>query len=289
MQNEVYADLLFLINFSMDFLCLFLTAQILRQKLRPIPAIVASMIGGAYSITSLFITAHSIYVLLIDVLVCVIMCLVCFAKYNKSARQLLTYCLTYLACATVLGGIMTVLFNLFNRLNLPLNSGGDQISSWLFLLLAIISGVTALRGAKFIKKLPSRRTADIELYFCKKNIKLCGMVDTGNIVHDPISGKPIIIVNAHDVISIIPPQIKDAILSGCVQQLENIPSQYIGKVRLIPGESVSGHCLLIGLVPDKIIISNEKKSAEVSALFAPAVLNSLPHGCSAIIPGDLHI
>ena len=152
MQREVYADLLFLINFSMDFLCLFLTAQILRQKLRPIPTIAAAMIGGAYSIASLFINAHPIYVLLLDMLVCVTMCFICFAKYHHSIHRHITYCLTYLACATVLGGIMTVLFNLFNKLNLPLNSGGDQISSWLFLLLAIISGSTAIRGAKFIKK-----------------------------------------------------------------------------------------------------------------------------------------
>ena len=289
MQREVYADLLFLINFSMDFLCLFLTAQILRQKLRPIPTIAAAMIGGAYSIAALFINAHPIYVLLLDMLVCVTMCFICFAKYHHSIHRHITYCLTYLACATVLGGIMTVLFNLFNKLNLPLNSGGDQISSWLFLLLAIISGSTAIRGAKFIKKMPSKKTADVEIFFCKKSTKLCGMVDTGNIISDPSSGKPVIIVSVKSVISIIPQEISNTILSGHVAQLEHIPPNYIGKIRLIPGECVSGNCLLIGLVPDKIIVSNEKKSAEVSALFAPAVLNNLPDGCSAIIPGELRI
>ena len=289
MQHEVYADLLFLINFSMDFLCLFLTAQILRQKLHPIPAIAAAIIGGAYSIASLFINTHQFYVLLLDILVCAIMCYICFSHRNRSIREYITYCITYLACATVLGGIMTVLFNLFNKLNLPINSGGDQISSWLFLLFAIISGSTATQGTKFIKKMPSKKTANIEIVFDKKSARLCGMVDTGNIINDPSSGKPVIIVNVKSVLSIIPQELSNAILSGHVSHLEKIPPEYIGKVRLIPGESVSGNCLLIGLVPDKIIVSNDKKCAEVSALFAPVVLNHLPANCSAILPGEIYI
>ena len=33
MGNEVYADLLFLVNFSMDFLCFYLCARLLHRPL----------------------------------------------------------------------------------------------------------------------------------------------------------------------------------------------------------------------------------------------------------------
>lgn len=288
MQQEVYADLLFLINFSMDFLCLFLTARILHHRLYPIYAISASAVGGVYSVASLFINTSVTLELAIDILVCAIICIIGFASPKQKLRQYFSIICVYVMCASALGGVMTALFNLLNKLNIPINSGGDNISSWLFLLFAAISGFAALRGANFLRRLPSGKTADVEILFCGQKLTLRGMTDTGNMLRDPIGGKAVIVTDIRSTLPLLPDAIRQAVISENIQQLHTIPPAYSGKIRLIPTRSVSGECLLIGLIPDKIIIHNNKGATNVSAIFAPAKLHDLPGDCTAIIPGELN-
>lgn len=289
MQYEVYADLLFLINFSMDFLCLFLTARILRRRLRMIPALLASILGGLYSVIALFINTSKLLSVLTDIAVCSAMCTICFAARKQKTRQYLYAICIYLACAATLGGIMTALFNMLNKLNLEINSGGDNISSWLFLLLALVSGFAAVRGTNFLRRMPSGKTADAEIIFDGKHLTLHGMTDTGNILRDPASGKSVIITDVRATLPILPDAVRQAVVSGDVEHLGNLPPNYSGRIRLIPSETISGRRLLIGLVPDKILIHNEHGSSDVPAIFAPATLPELPNDCTAIIPGDLNI
>ena len=49
MQIDVYADVLFLINFSMDYLCLYITARVLHRKMTLWRILSASALGGIYA------------------------------------------------------------------------------------------------------------------------------------------------------------------------------------------------------------------------------------------------
>lgn len=288
-QQEVYADLLFLINFSMDFLCLFLTSQILHRRLYPLWAMSASAVGGIYSIISLFINIHPLFQLSTDLLVCIIICIIgFFATPRPSIKQYLCVCGVYIICASALGGFMTAAFNLLNKLKLPINSGGDNISSWLFLLLAIISGITAMKGTKFLRRMTACKITEIEILFCGQRLKLRGIVDTGNMLRDPLGGKAVIVTDIDATLPILPDSIRQAILSDKIEYLNNLSSMYSGRIRLIPSQSVTGERLLIGLIPDKIIISNNRGCTDVAAIFAPAKLNALPDNCTAIVPGELN-
>ena len=183
---------------------------------------------------------------------------------------------------------MTALFNQLNRIDIPLKNGGDNISSWLFLVLAAISGITALKGGNVFKKRSTQKMVDIEITLRGNSITLCGITDTGNLLHDPASGKPVVITDIKDTLPILPDIIKESVLSGNIELISELPSQYMNKIRIIPCSSISGEKLILGIVPDKIIIHNEKGENNVSALFAPINITSLPKGCNAIIPGELN-
>ena len=75
MEQTVYADLYFMINLSMDFLCFFLTAKILSIKLHVWRALMASALGGAYAVAALFFTVGKLAALLIDMAFCACLCL----------------------------------------------------------------------------------------------------------------------------------------------------------------------------------------------------------------------
>ena len=288
MQCEVYADLLFMINFSMDFLCLFLTARILRCRLRILSALIASIIGGVYSIVTLLIQPIQPVSFLADVAVCAIMCAICFVIKKSTIKQYIQTILIYLICAAVLGGIMTALFNLMNRLDISINSGGDNISSWLFLLLAIISGISAVKSTEFIKKKSNHKISEAEIIFENKRQIFKGMTDTGNILKDPASGRSVIITDTATTASLLPKELYSIISNGSIEQLSLLPPQYYRRVRIIPSNTISGHNLLIGIIPDKILLHTNTGISDVSAIFAPAKLSDLPENCNAIIPVDLY-
>lgn len=289
MPHEVWGDLLFLINFSMDFLCLFLSARLLQRRLRPLPALGAAAIGGIYSVASLFLNVGRLSALLIDGAVCALMCWLAFIRRGRSLRQYLAEVGVYLAMAVALGGLMSVLFNLLARLNIPARRGGDNISAWLFLLLALISGLAAWRGTGFLHGLSSRSFADVEIVFCGRSITLRGVTDSGNLLRDPIGGRAVIITDTDRTLPLLPPGVREAVISGKLERLEDVPPRYAGRIRLIPGTTVAGSRLLVALVPDSIKLRTKKGESEVSAVFAPASLPRLPDGCRAVIPSELGI
>lgn len=289
MRGEVYADLLFLINFSMDFLCLYLTSRFLRRRMRLALITSAAIVGGIYSVVSLFLPFGKYELLLCDIAVCALICAIAFHSPDKAISQFIKEVFVYLLISMTLGGIMTALFNLLNRLNLPLKQGGDSISSWLFLLLAIISGLTALGSGNILRRMSARRMLTVKIEFDKKSVTLHGMTDTGNVLRDPASGKPVIITDIKSTLPILPDPLRRAAMAGRVDYLANIPTKYSNRVRIIPSVTVSGSRLLLGVVPDKIILSGERGESDVSALFAPMPLTSMPEGCNAIIPGELNV
>ena len=79
----VYGDLLFLINFSMDFLCFYISCLLLHKKLPTLRACFSSCIGGIYSVVALFIAVDKISAFVIDISVLILMCIVVYYKRNE--------------------------------------------------------------------------------------------------------------------------------------------------------------------------------------------------------------
>ena len=95
MGNEVYADLLFLVNFSMDFLCFYFLCLLLHKRLPVLRVCVASALGGAYSVASLFINSGAHLRFGLDVSVPVLMCIIAFASRKIRARDIVKSVLMY--------------------------------------------------------------------------------------------------------------------------------------------------------------------------------------------------
>lgn len=289
MGQTVYVDLLFMINFSMDFLCFFLAAKLFGIKLAIGRGVLGSAIGGAYSVASLFINVSKIVAFLIDVAVCALMCAICFGGKNKT-RSLPFYILVYLAISMMLGGAMTALFNLINRLELPLPEGSsDGISVWMFAALALISaGVTLLGGALF-KKRTIQKNARLHISCNGKNITLDAMTDSGNLLRDPISGAPCIIVDIESMRGVVSQKICEAAKSGDVSSVAALHGEDAKNIRLIPVTTASGEGVLIGVRVDDISIDKGQGAHHVNAIVALSDIKESADGNKALIPAGIAI
>ena len=76
---DVYADLLFLVNFSMDFLCLYLSVKLLHLPRARWRMLLAAALGGVYSVVALLLSVGSWLALALDLGVCFGMCALCSA------------------------------------------------------------------------------------------------------------------------------------------------------------------------------------------------------------------
>ena len=279
---EVYGDLLFLINFSMDFLCGYLTVSLLHRP-RPVWRLfLAAVLGGFYAVVSLFLDWPSAAALVGDVLVCVGMCGVIFPEKGMRVRFFGLCCLVYTGISMAMGGMMTALFELINRLALPLDlfrEKEDRISTWLFALLALVSAMATMRGGKFLRRSAARRTARLEIDFCGRHGEMTALVDNGNMCRDPLDGRPVIFLS--------PGQGRFLLGEAGWQKPEQMSPELARRFRLVPTQTVEGKGICRAFIPDAVYITDGSGRHAAQALVALAEELDRGRDYQAIISPDL--
>jgi stage II sporulation protein GA (sporulation sigma-E factor processing peptidase) len=117
-----------------------------------------------------------------------------------------------------------------------------------------------------------------------KTASLRGMVDSGNLLRDPMSGRTVICAEAAALREIISPPLA-AVMGGISPDSVDLPSADARRVRVIPTETATGAGMLYGFLPDRLILADGKEEREVDAIVAFA---SVPtDGVDALIPSEL--
>ena len=283
MVQTVYVDLYFLINFSMDFLCFFLCAKLLSFRLSFPRTVAAAAIGGLYANLALFLSISAIPSLLLDIAACALMCAVALLR-RGNVRRLPLYILVYTAVSMVLGGVMTALFHLFNRLQWPIdNIADDDLSVWLLTLLAIAGGLITHLCGRFFSARGARKHVSLSLHDGGHSLTLSALCDTGNLLRDPIGGKCCIVVDCNRLHGFLPNDLLAAAQSTSPPQA-TLLSRYVGKIRLIPAQSATGRRMLLGIRIERITVEHHGSIREVDALIVPTALSGT---ADALIPPEL--
>jgi len=283
MQQAVYIDLYVLVNFSMDLLCLMITAALLHRQVKRLRAILAALLGGAYAAAALLLGWNGLPGVLADLLAACLMCTVAFASRRQSFWRILQCAAVQALVSMLLGGVMTALYAALNRLNLPFSAlQGDGISVWLFALLSAVAGVATLRGGSFLGL--SRKTKHVTLHavLFGHEITLTAMVDSGNLLRDPVSGKSVIVADVKRLEQVLPPDLVRALHHGdplsWLSTYENAK-----RARPIPTQSATGQSILLALVPDSLTLTADGNTYPADYLIAPSPLGSSAKGFDAVI------
>ena len=270
----------------MDYLCLYISAKILRRALSAKRLVLSSLLGAVYSVVSVFLSVESWLALLIDILVCLSMCAIAFHTKKQFKKTLVSALLYFLVSMTV-GGIMTALFNLINKLDLPFDmADGDGLSVWGFALLAILAAIFAIFGGNFIFKKKEISSCQLKIVFDGKEKIFTGLSDSGNLIRDPISGRPVIIIDRKLADGFVDTRILDDFTNG----IPTKSSAYSG-MRIAPISTVSGRSVIVLLCADRITLTYNRGSKEESiqpdAMFALGDIGKSAAGYEAIIPYSL--
>lgn len=248
----------------MNCIIFYATSIILKIKPKIFRIILSSAIGSIYAIF-LYITELKIYTSIISkIILSIILVYIAFNPSNvkKMWKQILIFYLT----SFVFGGVTLYLIYFLKPQDILIRNGmfvGEYVLK-VIMLGAILAVFIIKISLKFIKTKINAKDmfCKIKINLNNKSVETIAMIDSGNLVKEPITNTPVIIVEGSVLTEILPNEILnniDKILSGNLDELsEKIKTEYISKFRCIPFKSLGKeNGMLLGIKADEIYIEKE--------------------------------
>jgi len=287
LELTVYADILFVVNFTMDYLALYVTSFIMKLKFSVTRGIIAALFGGLYGVVSVALGLGGVINLVVTVISGAIMCLMVngFLTLNMYLREMMVFLVSNL----IIGGGMTALYAAFNSLGAAkhlliygeVESVEEQLPLALFAVGAFfITVILALFGRSFSKR-KSVGTVDVTLKYGGRTVHISAIEDSGNLLTEPLSGQPIIIISRHKAESVL-----EARFIKLILDMKTDNAGYpIGRIRFLVCNTVTGKRTMGIFKPDNITVNG----CAVSAWIAVAESDSFGELKTAdgLVPSEL--
>ena len=210
--------------------------------------------------------------------------MVYIALNPKTIKELLKQLLIFYMTSFVFGGAALSLIYLIRPQQAQMKNGNffGQYSLKVVFLGGIVGFAIIVIAFKVIKtKLSSKDIFyDIEIEIEETKIETKAMIDTGNMLKEPITNTPVIVVEHTLLYDSIPKQILnniDEILLGNLEMIESeTREKYLTKLKFIPFSSIGkANGMLLGIKADKLIIKNEEETKEIEKVILAIYNKSL--------------
>lgn len=268
----IYLDVVLAENLCMNYIILFASAYILKKKVKHIRLIISALIGGIYSILA-YIQVLQIYSNIICKFILSIV-MVYIAYKPKNIKELIKNIIFFYLVSFVFGGTAFALLYFIKPQEILIKNG-VYVGTYP-LKIAILGGIvgfTVLVAAlKFIKiKLTKKDIfCNICIYIEDKCLEMIGILDTGNMLKDPITNRPVIIIEKDKMKDIFPNVILNnlsKIIGGDMPKelYEDENMKYITKFRVIPFKTIGKeNGLLLGFKVNKVKIEMDEISKTIN-------------------------
>lgn len=182
MKYELYADIWFATNCTMDCLALWICGKLMKQKQKKVRLFLAGFLGtGAAMVCFFLMKSYICYLLTVHFMINPLMVFLYF-KSRSGKEFLMEYLFTYLA-VILLGGILESSRGIWN----------SSIGYWFAVVVAVmfIFGVEKVRD---IWKKQKDTVVEVLILTGERQMKAKGFLDTGNLLKDPIGNRPVHII-----------------------------------------------------------------------------------------------
>lgn len=262
----IYIDVVLIENLIMNYIILFTTGLILKLKIQSIRILIASLLGAIYSIIAYTGVLKIYSSFLLKIVLSVLIVYIAFNPQNvrKMWKDLLIFYLTSFA----FGGAAFALIYIVKPQDIIMKNG-------LFLgtyplktviLGAVIAFAVIIAAFSIVKSRISKKDmfCEIETKINNKIVRTRAIIDTGNMLKEPITNTPVVVVEHTLLYECIPKEILnnlENIIGGDFKKVpEQIKEKYISKLKLIPFSSLGKqNGMLLGIKPEYIKIIKEEE------------------------------
>ena len=262
----IYIDVVLIENLMMNFIILLATGLILKDRISIIRFLLASLLGAIYTVVS-YLSILEIYSSMI--LKIILSIVIIYIAFNpQTMKKMWKTTLLFYLTSFVFGGAAFALIYIVKPQDILMRNG-------LFLgtyplktivLGAIIAFIIIMTAFTVVKSKITKKDmfCEIEIELNHKKIETMAMIDTGNLLKEPITNTPVIVVEHTLLYDCIPKEILnhlDELLGGEFNNIpEPIKEEYIAKLKLIPFSSLGKqNGMLIGMKAEAIKIKDMDK------------------------------
>lgn len=268
----IYLDVVFLENIIMNYIIIYATGIVVKSEIKQWRILIASSIGAIYTI-AMYISTIPIYSNFIMKLILSLV-IIYVAFIPKNIKKTLKILLIFYLVSFVFGGCIFALMYIITP-KLAQIKNGVFVGTYpikIALIGGIISFVIIQISFKMVKNKISKKDViyNIEIIINNKKTEVKALLDTGNLLKEPITGMPVIIVEHKSLNKIVPIEILNnlnKIIGGDTYELlENEEfSKIISRFRMIPFSSLGKqNGLLLGLKADSINIILDEKTEKIN-------------------------
>ncbi|MDD4571589.1 MAG: sigma-E processing peptidase SpoIIGA [Clostridia bacterium] len=262
-QYVVYGDVLWLINFCLDFILLWATAKAGRFPLKKPRLILAAVVGAFYGVCILVPQFSFAYLFPIKIGFSLLMIWLAFGALPLRSfckAVLYFYLLSFTMAGAVLGGSSLLKSNGIDYFN------GYSIH-WLSLLFAAFAAVFLVRWAISYIRRNFRKESLIRkavISIGSQKIQVNTFMDTGNELKDPVTQKPVMVVEYAALQNIFPKAFsrlyEKYAAVDVVKIVEKANVMNMGfNLRLIPFNAIGrDNGILLGIKPKRVVFKGNK-------------------------------
>lgn len=265
----VYADILLLVNTVMNSLILMFTAWAAGITYNIWRLIFAAVLGSVYALGGLAGDGSIVYSLPAKLAAAAILVAAAFGRRPWRSLMLLTgyfYIVSLLLGGAVVGWLL---------LAVPAGVGWPQVSVWHLLAGTTVAlALFFLVGRRFIAGLGRRRLfIPVGVSLDGREVKLTGLVDTGNSLYTMGGRRPVILIEREAVEPLLSQPLRDYLKKtrpdAWLANLEKCGDPgWLGRIQVIPCRGASGSGLLLGFRPDRLTIVTAAGEAQPDAVVA---------------------
>lgn len=293
----IYLDVVLIENLCMNYIILFATGYLLKIKMNHIRLILSAILGGIYSILAYMEILEIYSNLILKIILSIVM--VYIAYHAQNIKQLTKELIFFYLISFVFGGCAFALLYFIKPQEILIKNG-TYVGTYP-IKIAILGGIVGFFittiAFKFVKKRLSQKDiyCNITIYFEKEKINTIALLDTGNMLKDPITSMPVIVVEKEILKNILPEIILNnlnKIIGGDVPKeiYEDENLEYITKFRVIPFSSIGkANGMLLGFKANKVEIKDEENIETINNVIVGIYENKLnnKNQYSALIGLDL--
>lgn len=208
---------------------------------------------------------------LLKIILSIIMIYISFTP--KNFKEMFKMIVLFYLISFVFGGAALGMIYMVNTGKISIQNGMivGKYTIKTILIGVIIAFITSILAFKLVKSKFSKNDlfCNIIIKINNKEIKTKAMVDTGNLLKEPITNIPVVVVEHTLLDEIVAKEILDNIeniLGGDLEKIpENIKNDYMSKLKVIPFSSLGKqNGMLLGLKADELKIeeSNNMKNVD---------------------------
>lgn len=251
MRLTVYADILIITNFIVDYFLLDITGKIVRR----VPSLIRSILSAFFaSLTSLLIflpEQNRFLQLIIRISASLLICFVCFGF--TSLRRFLFTSAVFCAVTFCYAGAMMALWYIFKPYGMAINNSVVYFDiSPLFLIVFSVAGflIFTVISSVFTRRSHTAKTCTVTLCLGQNRADFLGFIDSGNSLSDVFLHRPVIIADRKKATAVF------GDLSA-----QKYPERYC----VLPCKTVSSNVLLDGFRCDSGQISDNNKTVKLNS------------------------